>query len=122
MEQTSYNIKAELPGLVDHSRKILGLFKHQTRYSFSVRYFNNVPSMTQQTAVNLLKLQLKWGNLPQQVPVKYFTFTYRVLSLIHRHCAGSADCCGAGEPGNDETLRRNHQPTHKVCFFENVSS
>lgn len=27
MEQTSYNIKAELPGLLDHSRKILGLFK-----------------------------------------------------------------------------------------------
>lgn len=27
MEQTSYNIKAELPGLLDHSRKLLGLYK-----------------------------------------------------------------------------------------------
>lgn len=27
MEKTSYNIKTELPGLLDHSRKILGLYK-----------------------------------------------------------------------------------------------
>lgn len=27
MEQTSYNIKTELPGLLDHSRRILGLYK-----------------------------------------------------------------------------------------------
>lgn len=27
MEQTSYNIKAELPDLLNHSRKIMGLYK-----------------------------------------------------------------------------------------------
>lgn len=27
MEKTSYNIKAELPELVDHSRKILGAYE-----------------------------------------------------------------------------------------------
>uniref|UniRef100_A0A8C4GG54 Kinesin-like protein n=1 Tax=Dicentrarchus labrax TaxID=13489 RepID=A0A8C4GG54_DICLA len=32
MEQTSYNIKAELPDLLNHSRKILGLYKPQIYY------------------------------------------------------------------------------------------
>lgn len=27
MEQTSYNIKTELPGLLDHSRRIMGMYK-----------------------------------------------------------------------------------------------
>lgn len=28
MEKTSYNIKTELPGLLDHSRKVLGWYKY----------------------------------------------------------------------------------------------
>lgn len=38
MEQPSYNIKAELPNLVDGSRKILGLYK---LFWLSVHSFSN---------------------------------------------------------------------------------
>lgn len=34
MEQTSYNIKSELPGLLDHSRKVLGLYRPQLDFPF----------------------------------------------------------------------------------------
>lgn len=44
MEQTSYNIKAELPDLLDHSRKILGLYKPQLDFCLSVHLFKKYTS------------------------------------------------------------------------------
>lgn len=81
MEKTSYNIKTELPGLLDHSRKILGLYKPLTLHDMC--YFH-------------MKLYLCRCRI-QMYKCVFFS--------IYRYTDGFADSCGTGKPGNHERLR-----------------